>query len=106
MNWYQLDVQRIFQQLKTRPDGLTTDEARRRLEQYGPNVFGEEAAIGKLKILLHQFQSPLIYILLISAAVTVLLGELSDAGVILIVVVLNAIVGFVQEVKAEQSVKA
>jgi len=59
-----------------------------------------------LAILLHQFSSPLIYILLVATAVTLFLGEYIDAGVIAAVLALNAVIGFVQEHRAEHSVRA
>jgi Ca2+-transporting ATPase len=106
MNWYQLSVKEIFEHLKTSELGLTEEEVKQRLKKYGPNKIAEEEKISKLKILLHQFTSPLIYILLIAGVVTILLKEYIDSGVIFAVVILNAIIGFVQEYKAEKSVRA
>ena len=106
MNWYQLSGKEIFEHLKTSELGLTEEEVKQRLKKYGPNKIAEEEKINKLKILLHQFTSPLIYILLIAGVVTILLKEYIDSGVIFAVVILNAIIGFVQEYKAEKSVRA
>lgn len=106
MNWYQLSVKEILQELGTSENGLSDIEAKQRLEQYGPNKLVEEEKISKLKILLHQFTSPLIYILLIAGVVTSLLREYIDSGVIFAVVILNAIIGYIQEYKAEESVRA
>lgn len=106
MNWYQLSVKEVFQKLGTSENGLAEAEARERLEEYGPNKLAEEEKISKLRILLHQFTSPLIYILLIAGAVTTLLKEYIDSGVIFAVVILNAIIGYIQEYKAEESVRA
>ena len=106
MNWYQLDPNNIFQKLNTSEEGLTDKEVKERLLQYGPNKLAEEEKINKLKILLHQFTSPLIYILLIAAIVTFLLKEYIDTGVIMAVVLLNAIIGYIQEFKAEKGVRA
>ncbi|MCG2710348.1 MAG: HAD-IC family P-type ATPase, partial [Thermodesulfovibrionales bacterium] len=106
MSWYQLSVKEVFHKLGTSESGLTDAEARQRLEEYGPNKLAEEEKISKLKILLHQFTSPLIYILLIAGIVTILLKEYIDSGVIFAVVILNAIIGFIQEYKAEESVRA
>jgi len=106
MHWYQLNTQEVLEKLGTTDDGLTEQEAARRLEQYGPNKLAEEERISRLKILLHQFTSPLIYILLVAAAVTLLLGEHIDTGVIIAVVLLNALVGYLQEFKAEESVRS
>jgi len=106
MNWYQLPIKEILQKLETSEEGLTDNEATARLEQYGMNKLIEEEKISRLKILFHQFTSPLIYILLIAAVVTTLLKEYIDASVIMAVVVINAIIGYLQEYKAEQGVRA
>ena len=106
MNWYQLGVKEIFHKLNSSDNGLTEEEAKQRLSQYGPNKLAEEEKISKFKILLHQFTSPLIYILLIAGVVTIFLREYIDSGVIFAVVILNAIIGYIQEYKAEESVRA
>jgi Ca2+-transporting ATPase len=106
MNWYQLSAKDILHKLNTSEKGLDYEEARQRLEQYGPNKLAEEEEISRLKIFLHQFASPLIYILIIAAVITFILKEYIDTGVIMAVVILNAIIGFFQEYKAEQSIRA
>ena len=104
--WYQLSAKEALAKLGADEHGLTEDEARERLLRFGHNkLFGEER-ISRLKLVLHQFTSPLIYVLLIAAVVTFVLGERIDTGVILAVVVLNAIIGYTQEYKAEESVRA
>jgi Ca2+-transporting ATPase len=106
MHWYQLDQDQIFADLNTTEYGLAGSEVKERLEKFGPNKLAEEGKISKLKILLHQFTSPLIYILLIAAVVTALLQEYKDTGVIAAILLLNAVVGFIQEYKAERNVRA
>jgi potassium/sodium efflux P-type ATPase len=106
MNWYQLTVKETFEKLRASESGLSDSEIKERLLQFGPNKFIEEERISKLKILLHQFTSPLIYILLIAGVVTIFLKEHIDSGVIFAVVILNAIIGYIQEYKAEESVRA
>ncbi len=106
MNWYQLDVRKLFDKFGTSENGLTVVEAKERLARYGPNRLAEEEKISRIKILIHQFKSPLIYILLIAGLVTILLQEYIDSSVILAVVILNAFIGFIQEFKAEESVRA
>lgn len=106
MDWYQLNVKDVYNKLGTSEKGLTDEEARQRIEQYGQNTLAEEEEISRLKIFLHQFASPLIYILIIAAVITFILKEYIDTGVIMAVVILNAIVGFFQEYKAEQSIRA
>jgi magnesium-transporting ATPase (P-type) len=106
MNWYQLEVNQLFSELDTSEHGLSDAEARERLKQVGPNKLAEAEKISRLRILLHQFKSPLIYILLIAAVVTFFLEEYKDTGVIAAVLLLNALIGFIQEYKAEKQVQA
>lgn len=106
MNWYQLSVKDIYHKLETSETGLSNAEAKQLIARYGANKLAEEEKISRLKILIHQFTSPLIYILLIAGSVTILLKEYIDSGVIFAVVILNAIIGFIQEYKAEESVRA
>ncbi|MRG96624.1 cation-transporting P-type ATPase [Polyangium spumosum] len=86
--------------------GLGADEARRRLATHGPNALTPRRKQSTLARLLLQFHQPLIYLLLAAGAVTFALGERVDAGVIFGVVLVNAIVGFVQESKAVSAIEA
>ncbi len=106
MKWYQTDEKDVLKALQTSEEGLSEAEAKKRLEKYGPNKLPEGKGISRLKILLHQFTSPLIYILLVAAIVTAILGEYIDTGVIAAILILNAIIGYFQEHKAEASVRA
>ena len=106
MKWYQIDKEEVFKNLETSEEGLSGSEAEKRLEKYGPNKLPEAEGISRLQILLHQFTSPLIYILMVAAVVTAFLGEYIDTGVIVAILMLNAIIGYIQEYKAESSVKA
>jgi Ca2+-transporting ATPase len=106
MKWYQLDEKEVFKRLQSSEEGLSEARAKEHLETYGPNKLPEGKAISRLKIILHQFTSPLIYILIVSAIVTAFLGEYIDTGVIVFVLILNAIIGYLQEYKAETSVRA
>jgi Ca2+-transporting ATPase len=87
-------------------NGLTSAEARARLEKYGPNELKEKPRPGFLSLLLDQFKDFLIIILIAAAILSVLLGEWIDAIVILAIVVLNSVIGVVQESKAEASLAA
>ena len=90
----------------SREQGLSSDEAGRRLERHGPNVLPRVERRGAFVRLLFQFHNPLIYVLLVSAAVTYALGEPVDASVIVGVVIANAAIGFVQEARAEHALDA
>jgi len=106
MKWYQLDEKEVLRKLETSEEGLSDSEAKKRFEKYGPNRLPKAEAISRLKIILHQFASPLIYILIVAAIVTIFLGEYIDTGVIVAVLILNAVIGYFQEYKAETSVRA
>ncbi len=106
MLWYKTGIKEIYHSLNTSEKGLTSEEVKKRLEKFGANKLAEEKEINKLKIFFHQFASPLIYILIIAGIITLALKEYIDAGVIFAVVILNAIIGYLQEYKAEQSVRA
>jgi len=106
MKWYQLDAKEVFKRLQTSEEGLSEAQAKKHLDTYGPNTIAEKKETSRLQIFIRQFTSPLIYILLIAALVTFLLQSYTDTGVILTVVVFNAIIGFIQEFKAEESMRA
>ncbi len=101
--WHALEEDEIFSRLQTSRGGLAAEEAARRLAQFGPNVLPAKKPRGVLDITLHQFKSPLIYILMAAGLISLLIGDLKDAGFIFLVVAINAVIGFAQEWKAEQS---
>ncbi len=100
------DVETCFGALESGPDGLMGDEAARRLADYGPNRLPEARARGPILRFLIQFHNVLIYVLIAAAAVTAALQHWIDTGVILAVVFANAVIGFVQEGKAEAAMAA
>ncbi|OCC14845.1 Cation-transporting ATPase [Dissulfuribacter thermophilus] len=105
--WHSLSAEQVVDLLETDPDkGLTTEEVKRRLESFGPNVITKKKGRGPLMRFLLQFNQPLIYILLISSIVTALLREWVDSGVIFGVVLVNAIIGYLQEAKAVSALSA
>jgi Ca2+-transporting ATPase len=104
--WHAVAADEVAVGLATGPHGLSRDEARARLARHGLNQLPETPPTSPLVVLLHQFRSPLIYILLAAALVTLILEEFIDAGVIAAVLMLNAIIGFTQERRAEASVRA
>lgn len=106
MKWYQLDLKDVFDKLETDINGITETDARERRNKYGLNALPEGEGISRIKIIIDQFKSPLIYILMVSAVITAILGEYIDTGVIIAVLIINAIVGYFQEYKAETSIKA
>jgi magnesium-transporting ATPase (P-type) len=104
---HELPVHELLLLLETDDgEGLTTQEAAERFHRYGPNELPHLRRHGPIVRFLLQFHHPLVYVLLGAAATTALLGEPVDASVILGVVVANAIIGFVQEAKAESALDA
>jgi magnesium-transporting ATPase (P-type) len=99
-------VAEVLRTLDAAENGLSAAEAAQRLERHGPNRLSERRGRGPLLRFLLQFHNVLIYVLLAAAGVTALLGHWVDTGVIVGVVVINAIVGFIQEGKAEQALAA
>jgi len=105
--WQTRSKEQLEQELQSDSDtGLTTTEARQRLATVGPNELPEPAPPSPLKIFLGQFSSLIIWVLIGAAAVSGLLDDWIDAGAILAIVLLNAILGFTQEFRAEQSLAA
>jgi len=93
--------------LETHPtEGLSESEARDRLDRYGPNQLPHAAGAGPIRRFLRQLHHPLVYVLLAAGAVTLALGDLVEAAVILGVVLINTLVGYVQESKAEAALDA
>ncbi len=104
--WHELDVKEISKNLESSQNGLSGQEARKKLVQYGPNELKEEKKISPLTIFLRQFKSFLIIILIAAAVISFLMESILDTVVILIIVILNAILGFVQEYRAEKAMEA
>jgi magnesium-transporting ATPase (P-type) len=104
--WHAREVGEILTGLESGPGGLTPEEAAARLQRFGPNRLPPPPRKGPIKRFLLQFRNVLIYVLLASVIVTLLLGDWFDALVILGVTIINAVIGFVQEGKAEKAVDA
>lgn len=96
----------LFRELESHDSGLTQQEAQERLIQYGKNEIIESKKKTPLKIFLSQFTDIMIIILVISAIVSGLLGDKTDMVIIIAIVILNSIVGFIQEYKAEKAMEA
>jgi len=105
-DWHGLGVVETLERLDTAREGLADAEARRRLAVHGPNSLPEAKPRSALVRFLSQFHNVLIYVLLAAGAVTALLHHWVDAGVILGVVLINAIIGYAQEGKAEDALQA
>ncbi len=103
--YYDEAADAVLKTLNTSETGLSSGEAENRLEKYGKNELKEEEKTSLVKLFLSQFKSFLILILMVAALVSAFLGELVDAFVILFTVFLAGVLGFVQEYRAEESIK-
>jgi P-type Ca2+ transporter type 2C len=86
--------------------GLTEEEIRARLERYGPNTIISRRKVSVFRVLLHQFQSPVVYLLAAAAVLALYFGEWGEGGAITVVLALNALIGFLTELKAARSIEA
>ncbi len=101
-NWHSLKVDEVFKKIGSQKEGLSGQEAKKRLKNFGPNQLPEKKGKPATKIFFDQFKSPLIYILVIAGIVTLILQDWTDSIIIFAAVFLNTIVGFLQENKASK----
>lgn len=106
MKLYNKSPEEIFNQFNTTPGGITSDEAQIRLNKFGANELEEKKKASAWMIFFSQFKDIMIIILIAAAILSGLVGDMTDTIIILIIVLLNAIVGFVQEYRAEKSLEA
>ena len=105
MKWKKLSADETLKALNSSLNGLSSSEAQKRLLEHGKNELVEEKKAGPLMIFLEQFKEILIIILIVAAIAAYYVGDTIDAVVILVVVVLNAVVGFIQEYRAEKAME-
>lgn len=106
MNWHRLSIEETFESLGTNQDGLSASAAEAKLLQTGPNELVEGKKKSIAGMFLAQFKDVMILILMAAAIISGVIGDLTDTIVILIIVLLNAIVGFIQEYRAEKAMQA
>ncbi len=104
--WHTKSVNEILGLFTASLGGFSDVEAKRRLEQYGKNALTESKPESAFSIFIRQFQSPLIYILVVSSVIVYFLGEVSDTLIILAVLFINAIIGALQEGKAQNTLRS
>lgn len=105
--WHVYDISEVLRKVNTdQRKGLTTEEVRKRLDIYGYNEFKKEERVSPLTIFFNQFKNVLIIILLIATLLSALVGEIFDAGLILVIVIFCALLGFIQEYRAERALEA
>lgn len=105
--WFSKSPEQVLKEFDVNPEiGLSEEEAKKRLEKYGENKLKSKPKKSTWKLFLEQLQDMLIYVLLASTLITLAIGEYVDAFIILFVVLLNAVIGVVQESKAEKAIEA
>ncbi len=104
--WHAMETEELMRALKASEKGLSEEEAKRRLQEFGPNELVERKRVTPFQIFLGQFKDIFVIMLLIAIGISVLIGEIIDASTIGAIVVLNAVVGFVQEYRSEKAMEA
>lgn len=105
--WYQMTAEEILQTQQIEPSkGLSTEEAGKRLEEHGRNELSEGAKISPVALFLNQFKDFMVLVLMGATLISGLLGEYLDAITIIAIIIMNGILGFVQEFRAERSLRA
>ena len=103
---YKLESSELMTLLESSPAGLTAEEAHKRLELVGPNQLREGRTRSLWRMLLEQYQNPMIVLLLVAALVAIAIGEWQDSLVILVIVLLNSLIGLIQDYRAEKALAA
>jgi Ca2+-transporting ATPase len=104
--WHANEIAALLAHLETSEQGLTSQQATQRLALHGPNLLPRIPGDGPLTILWRQINNPLIWVLLVSGALAIAIGKATDGLVVLAVVVINSIIGFVQEFRASRAIEA
>lgn len=104
--WHALPADKVLADLQSSPQGLSPAEANNRLQQFGANALPAARGGEAWRILLRQFRDPLIYVLLGSTVLAMVTGKVTDGLVISAVVLLNAMIGFIQEYRASEAIQA
>jgi len=104
--FWQLPPERAFERVASTPAGLSAADAQARLARFGPNTMQRRRRTDALSLLVRQFQSPIILILVVATVLSGLLGDVTDATIILAIIVLSGLLGFWQERGAARSVEA
>ena len=105
-SWHAMEIDETMKQLNTKNTGLSQEEVQKRLQQYGTNELQKEKGTSAVKIFIEQFEDLLIVILLIATGLSIYLGEITDAIVIIAIVLACAILGFVEEFRSEKALEA
>ncbi|MFA5316691.1 MAG: HAD-IC family P-type ATPase, partial [Dehalococcoidales bacterium] len=104
--WYQLSGEAVLKAIGADTSGLTPDEVREKRLKFGANQLESRKKTSPVIVFLRQFLSPLIYILLVATIISIVVGHFIDAWVIMGVLLINAVIGFLEEGRAEQAMEA
>jgi Ca2+-transporting ATPase len=104
--WHALNTEQILEHFEVQDNGLTSEEVKKRLEHYGPNQLNEAPRPTFLKMLWEQLNSFVVILLIVASLISALLGDFVEAAAIMAIVVLNAVLGIVQERRAEEALAA
>ncbi|HEX5669168.1 MAG TPA: HAD-IC family P-type ATPase, partial [Chitinophagaceae bacterium] len=105
-HWHSLTTEQVFELLNSSRSGLSEEDAIQRQQQYGANLLTKKKGNSVLKLIWQQLSSPLIYVLLAATALALLMGKATDAFVILAVVLINTLIGFLQEWGADRTIRS
>lgn len=106
MRWHQKKADEIIEVMNSSVSGLSSDEAQKRLAEYGPNELKEKKKKTPFMMFLNQFRDFMILVLIAAAVISGIIGEPSDTIAIAVIVILNAVIGFIQEYRAEKAMAA
>ncbi len=106
MDWHTLHIEKVFEQTRSTHQGISAVEAADRLTEHGPNSLKEKKKISPWMIFLHQFRDFMIIVLLAAAVISGVIGDVTDTIVIFAIILLNAVIGFIQEYRAEKAMEA
>lgn len=105
-NWHSYSIPEVLNLLNCSSSGLSTEEAKKRFEKYGRNQILKKNVDTPIKLLCRQINNPLIWVLLGSSLIAIILGKITDGLIVLSVVIINSIIGFIQEYKAGKAIES
>ena len=106
VDWHALHIDKVFELTGSSPRGISSGEALERLKEYGPNSLIEKKKKSPWVIFLHQFKDFMIIVLMAAAIISGFIGDITDTIIIITIILLNAIIGFIQEYRAEKAMEA
>lgn len=106
IEWHAIKTEAVFQKVGSSEEGLDITESKKRLKEYGLNVLQTKTSETIPRIFLRQLRNPIVYVLLLSTLLAFALGKFTDGFVVFSVVILNTIIGFVQEYRANRIIRA